>query len=428
MQLSRFNVVKTEGETTWVYNTRSTAFVKIDTHTWNTVLTAPDPEVQTILQAEGILTDDVEAEWLTYKYQYYSNALRSRRLFVSIAPTMRCNFACAYCFEGTNKVFPTMNEEVEAALVKFLILNSKNGVTINWFGGEPLLAWERILSICRQLEERNVEFRSSIVTNGSLLTPDKLPQFTAIHPTFIQISMDGVGPTHDARRSFKNGKPSFDIIMGNIDHLLSETDIPLVIQVAVDHTNETAFDELLEELNHRYPEFVKTRRIQIGCNHVQDRTRFDKNKICYTHADLFHEQMASLHTRENNARTPRLPGMSLPCMYRSANTYAIDSAGYIYRCIEHLGDPTRHVGSLKEGKISLTALAQTTFAEDPFEDEACRRCNVLPICGGGCPLDRIAAKRGEGGSPCSYYKKYLPELLPALYERHYVKRKKKEAL
>ncbi len=427
MVQSRFNVVKTEGEVTWVYNTLTSAFVKLDALTWTAVQAGDEPEVEAALRREGILVDNTEDEWLTYKFQYYAHAFRRRGLYLSIAPTMQCNFACPYCFEGENKHFPAMNDKVEAALVKYLEVNGRNGLSINWFGGEPLLAWKRILSICRQLDERGVEFRSSMVTNGSLLTPDKLPELGALHLTFVQISMDGLAATHDRRRCFKNGAPSFSLIMRNIGSFLCETDVPLVVQVAVDHTNPTAFDDLLAEFTRLYPDEMRTNRLQVGCNHVQDRTAFDKAGVCFTPQDLFGEQVISLRSGENNARTPRLPGIALPCMFRSTGHFAIDSAGYLYRCLEHLGDPRHSVGNLVEGKLSRAAMARTTFAEDPFDDPQCRQCNVLPICGGGCPLDRLAARRG-GGCPCSFYKEYLPDLLPELYRRHYQHRKKKLTL
>ena len=28
-------------------------------------------------------------------------------------------------------------------------------------------------------------------------------------------------------------------------------------------------------------------------------------------------------------------------------------------------------------------------ASDPFDDEQCKECILLPVCGGGCPYERI---------------------------------------
>ena len=46
----------------------------------------------------------------------------------------------------------------------------------------------------------------------------------------------------------------------------------------------------------------------------------------------------------------------------------------------------------------------------------CRQCKVLPICGGGCPIDRKKGENKGQKSYCSIYKKYIEEMLPLIYE------------
>lgn len=53
---------------------------------------------------------------------------------------------------------------------------------------------------------------------------------------------------------------------------------------------------------------------------------------------------------------------------------------------------------------------------DPFDDAECRQCKVLPICGGGCPIDRKKGENKGQKSYCSIYKKYIEEMLPLIYE------------
>jgi radical SAM protein with 4Fe4S-binding SPASM domain len=141
--------------------------------------------------------------------------------------------------------------------------------------------------------------------------------------------------------------------------------------------------------------------------------------LCYTHQDILEENIKSLQTGENNAKTPHLPGLSMPCMYRTVSSMAIDSTGNIYRCLEHLGDPHNKIGNLLEGKISFSKLVETTLGDDPFEDNDCTHCHVFPVCGGGCPLDRLNKKEGKLNSCCSLHKEGLADLLPYLYERQY---------
>ncbi|MDE6536870.1 MAG: SPASM domain-containing protein [Muribaculaceae bacterium] len=91
--------------------------------------------------------------------------------------------------------------------------------------------------------------------------------------------------------------------------------------------------------------------------------------------------------------------------------------GYIYKCLEHLGNSAEHVGSLKDDYISLQSLSNAAFKADAFSDEECLNCPVFPICGGGCPLDRIRRNNGEDRVICSRYKEGLAKMLPVIYEK-----------
>jgi uncharacterized protein len=334
---------------------------------------------------------------------------------------MKCNFACFYCFEEGNKNFSLMDESIENALVTIIEKNKKKSLSINWFGGEPLLGFDKMISICKKLIDKEIKFTSSIVTNGSLLTMEKIEQLDLLNLSFIQITLDGLAEVHDKRRCFKNGKPSFDKILYNIENLLGKTSIPLVIQVTVDHSNESAYEDILSFFQQKYPNYLKEKRIKIGCNYVLDRTNFEEKAQCYTHQDILKEKIESLQRGDRNAKTPYLPGLSMPCMYRSISSMTIDSQGNIYRCLEHLGNPSCKIGDLHVGKISLSKIVEMTFGEDPFEDKECTHCNVFPVCGGGCPLDRINKKEEKTYNHCSFYKENLADLLPYLYENQYNK-------
>lgn len=420
MKLSKYNIIKSDGISTWIFNTFTKAFVKLPAVAYQKIGEEETSDLKKELFKQGILTDESD-EISPYKYKYYAHAFDSRLFHLCIAPTMKCNFSCFYCFEEGNKNLPAMSDEVENALVRYIEKNKENRISINWFGGEPLLAFDKIVSICDKLNHKNIDYVSSLVTNGSLLTKSKIARLDLLHLSHIQISLDGPAPIHNRRRCFKNGTPSFDTILSNIDHFIHTTSIPLHIQVAIDKTNASAYHEMLRLFNQNYPGLVD-KRIRIGCNFVQDRTTFDKRGVCFTNDDIFDKQVESLKNGEKNDLTPSLPDLSLPCMYRCKNSFAIDPAGDIYKCLEYLGDPQFKVGNLLEGKISYKKVAQATFAESPFEDDACLNCPVLPICGGGCPIDRIKHQNDLNNNYCSIHKTKLADLLPIFYTYSYSSR------
>ena len=425
MKVSKFNVINTSNSCTFVYNTLTTGFIKIDTDQWCSVLeniknknVVTEDRVYTILQSAGILIDDDYNELNVYKYKYYSSMFQSSSLILSIAPTMKCNFNCFYCFEDGKKNMGLMSDEIESKLIKFISLHRQQDIHITWFGGEPLLGFEKIYSICSQLRKLKIKFTSDIITNGSLLNESIIQRLDILNLKYIQISLDGIAETHDKRRAFSNGAPSFNLIIENIKKLVSLTDIPLSIKVTMDRTNQTSLNDITDYFNNNFSEYLKRGQIAISHNYVRDRTDFDKLGNCFTYENLLEQDRKALRDKENALIYPEFPDLAMPCMYRCKNSLAIDSKGHIYKCLEHLGLPYNKVGSLSTGTLSLEKLSETMFMHNPFDSEECNNCNVFPICGGGCPIDRNR-NWGKNKKYCSMYKKNLSELLPEFYAYKY---------
>lgn len=416
MRKSHYNIVKSIGKNTWIYNTLTGSFIKWKTDSWKSLgLIGTDfPEE---LISSGIIVEDIENELLTYQLKYYRAAFDNRHLHLDIAPTMKCNFACHYCFEEGNKNQPVMDNEVEQKLVAFIEANRSKEILINWFGGEPLLGFDKIISISEKLDKLNIKYKASIVTNGSLLTKEKSEKMNQLHVNRVQVTLDGIGDIHDQRRFFKNGKPSFETIITNIRNFLHLCNAQLMIQVTIDNTNITAYTDVNNYFAENFREEIETKRILVGKNYVQDRTGFDNQSACFSSKDKLDDKINGI--KHHNEKDMGLPGLALPCMYRQLSSFSIDSEGNIYHCLEHLGMPDNKIGSIKEGKILLSKLASTILGDNPFEDKKCINCNVFPICGGGCPIDRLKKKRGEGINYCSSYKYILGELLPYIYKYKY---------
>ena len=313
-----------------------------------------------------------------------------------------------------------MSEDIEKRLIKFISLHKFQDIHITWFGGEPLLGFERIHSICTHLKRAGINFSSDIITNGSLLTSSVIEHLDVLNLQYIQITLDGIAETHDKRRIFKNGAPSFDLIINNIKELLAKTDIPLSIKVNMDHTNPTALNDIAAFFNKNFSEYLQKDKIVISHNYVRNRTDFDKTGKCFTHEDLLRYDQEALKHQKTALIHPELPSIALPCMFRCKSSLAIDSQGNIYKCLEHLGAPNNKVGDLKSGTMSLAKLSHAMFAQNPFHSAECLHCNILPICGGGCPIDR-EKYIGKDKRFCSIYKENLSELLPYFYTYKYSK-------
>lgn len=425
MKVSQFNIFHNYGNDVLIYNTYSSAFIKLSKNKWEKIIymiqnnhpiTDDCQKILDVLLKEEIIVPKSTNEIKLVEYHYYNKIFNERFLSLSIAPTMKCNFGCFYCFEEGNKNDGLMTDETVNKLVEYIANQNEKNINIHWFGGEPLLGFKQILNICRQLNKRNINYTSSIITNGSLLTPQKINLLGELNVQRIQISLDGIAKDHDCRRVFKNGSPSFQLIIKNLENLLQLTKIKVSIQVTVDHSNETAYKDVMEYMNTNFKHYIETKRMSIGHNYVQNRTDFYNDGLCFSPEQILWDEIKSITEKTGKTRVPSFPKLTFPCMFRRKESYAIDSQGNIYKCLEHLGNPKCKIGNLKDGYISKKKIIETSFIHLPFEDEECRKCAYLPICGGGCPIDRIKYKEGKISNCCSIHKVKLEKLLPYLYK------------
>lgn len=419
MEISKYNIVYSDKNKVLVFNTLTSAFVKFAPSDWQFIINNEFNKVENIiidqLHDMGILSENVENQILQYKYRFYKNAFETKTPFLYIAPTMNCNFDCFYCFEQGNKRQGLMSEKTARNIIQFLKKQDKKTVRIVWFGGEPMLGFNRIIYICQQLQKSGITYTSSMITNGSLFTEANTKLLSLLNLKFIQFSMDGIGEIHDKRRYFIGGRPSFSIIIQNLKRILTKTEIPVIIQITMDHHNPNAYEATKEFCYKEFSEYINNGKLQIGFNNVQNRTGFDTTGSCFTAEELISKEINRIKTQNNNCI--KIPSLSNPCMYRASWYYAIDPEGNLYKCIEQLGNPLDRIGSLDEDFLSLKGLGLSAFEEDAFNNRECNECSVFPICGGGCPLDRIKRARGESREVCSMYKDGISRMLPFIYEK-----------
>jgi hypothetical protein len=411
MEFSKYNIyAKRDGKVS-IFNTFTSALVQLDNDIFNGLFTIENnSDIIKQLIDMGIIINERKEEIQKYKYIQYSKMFRNNRIVLYICPTMNCNFSCSYCFEAGNKRKINMTEDVEDAIIRFLVKNKEKKISIIWFGGEPLLNIRTIENITKKLEMEHVNYSSSMITNGSLLNSHAIDILKKISIEFIQISMDGTKTIHDSRRYFHSGKGSFNIIISGIKRLLSETSIPITIQVAIDKTNFQEYEKLLVFFNQEFPSQMKKKRIQLNYNIVKDRTNFDTQGSCMNHQDYFDYLMRIDELKINNKRNLFLPDIASPCMYNSVGTYAITPDGEIFKCIEHVGNKNKSIGNIIKESISLERLSSCFFTANHLENSECIDCPVLPVCGGGCPLDR-EIDQGVNKVACSFYKTHIDNIL-----------------
>ncbi len=126
-------------------------------------------------------------------------ALRSpsHPVLAHVVVTRRCNLACTYCNEFDDFSQPVATDE----LLHRIDLLAKLGTTIiTLTGGEPLLHPE-LEAVIRRVRDRGI--LAVLVTNGYLLTVDRIQRLNRAGLDRMQISVDNVQPDATSKKSLK---------------------------------------------------------------------------------------------------------------------------------------------------------------------------------------------------------------------------------
>lgn len=134
-----------------------------------------------------------------------------------LALTERCNMACTYCFQQTlyPDDQPRMSMELLRETMRWFIDQAEGDhVTVQYFGGEPLMEWPLIVEAHGMLEAAQADgtiagFRQTITTNGTLVTPERA-RWMVERDFDLTFSFDGPPEQNDSQRVFKNGRGTYD--------------------------------------------------------------------------------------------------------------------------------------------------------------------------------------------------------------------------
>jgi MoaA/NifB/PqqE/SkfB family radical SAM enzyme len=129
----------------------------------------------------------------------FARAMYSRHhpILAHIVPIRRCNLACAYCNE-----FDAVSAPVPLAeMLRRVDLLADLGTTIITIsGGEPTLHPD-LDEIIRRIRRRGAI--ATLITNGYLLTADRIRRLNRAGLDYLQISIDNVTPDETSKKSLK---------------------------------------------------------------------------------------------------------------------------------------------------------------------------------------------------------------------------------
>jgi MoaA/NifB/PqqE/SkfB family radical SAM enzyme len=118
-------------------------------------------------------------------------------ILAHIIPMRRCNLACTYCNEYDDVSAPVPTEEMYRRLDKLADLGT-TAIIIS--GGEPLMHPE-IEKLISRIRQRGM--LACMITNGYLLTRDKIKALNRAGLEYMQISIDNIQPDEVSKKSLK---------------------------------------------------------------------------------------------------------------------------------------------------------------------------------------------------------------------------------
>jgi uncharacterized protein len=340
------------------------------------------PSEREFLERHHFLVADEEDERrLLFERNRLANA-RGDRVELTLMLHEECNFRCTYCFEDfkNQKMDATRIEELAAFVDERL--PDRGALSVHFYGGEPLLAWDSLVAAVETFERlagaKQGQFSFYVTTNGSLLTRERARYLAGHGAAHVKITLDGPRDVHDARRPRKGGHSSFDAVLAGVRAALAE--LPVLLRINVDAANIDRLGELLDVLEaeggpHR-------QRLRLDLNPV-----FDKDTGRLREGADHARITVLLHDALDRGFAVYIPPLlrTRYCKFNSANSYLVDTAGELYLCSAL---PEFRVGKLRSGSVDLLAPERTAAVHARFREmkDVCVDCRLLPLCGGGCTM------------------------------------------
>ena len=155
-----------------------------------------------------------------------------------------CNLRCRHCYVGYEREGGGLDEAEWADVFEQCL--ALGALTFGNVGKEPTLCWDKSVSLLRWLAERRrsvSRLRFGLVPNAIQLDERKAADLAALSPDYLDISLDGVGETHDAIR----GKGSYRRTTRNIAALPPELRDKVCISFTANEWNADSLPALVRE-------------------------------------------------------------------------------------------------------------------------------------------------------------------------------------
>lgn len=332
--------------------------------------------------------------------------------------TERCNMSCDYCFQQTlyPESQPRMSEEtLRETLSWFLGQANQCAVTIQYFGGEPMLEWRHLVASHEMLEEARSQgviegYRESMTTNGTVMTRERA-RWLIDREFEVRFSFDGPPEVNDLHRVMRNGTGSSERALRGLRNWVDEGGETAILM--------TATPENLRSLPGHVKWFLEQDDLQlaqIGINSPQPNaegwetggpelaeTIFEIWQECNKRGIKFHGPGTQIPQYINSGRPQQRSCADSAWMTDGPGQWPVYVAadGRRSLCLVHHNDK----------RIAFDAASEKTRAREwhfshgvPLD---CDSCPALTVCGGPCVLERLLWGDNLASQKCGFMRTML---------------------
>lgn len=325
------------------------------------------------------------------------------RLAVTIQPTANCQLSCGYCGQVHQKrnVDPTLSRQMTDRIIGNLTRHGYRRLSVRWYGAEPLMAYSEILSMSARLPahcaQDGVAYQARMITNGMSFKPAVFLGLQEQGVGHYQITLDGLGETHDVMRITKEGHKSFDIIFGNI---VAVTALPqymastctITFRVNVNRRSAATVPRLID---HLAGFGLGARRVSLDFTPVVNWGGNGAGATGLTRGAFAEAEIEWMLYAIKKGFTFRrvVPARrNGPCTVVEKDAEVYDVQGNVFPCYEYPYTPAYAGAQYRIGHLDTiavqrneAALPKKWMADVQTDIAPCRACNLFPVCGGCCP-------------------------------------------
>ena len=338
-----------------------------------------------------------------------------------------CNMNCRYCLQ--HGIAEQVKKEINPRIYNFIKdVAEDRQITLQFFGGEPLIFWPNIIEITEKITEMNLNIKWNLMTNGKAINQE-IVDWANKYNVWFCVSWDGpnVLETRGYNAFADDDKKKLLLSIKNlgISAVLSSKAYPLEIT--------EAFQKIADEYNtiHGYMPYLNVDDIfDTGITPKDlldiDVTRLSKeieeivgtfievkklggpipNKdyARFRYIEKMYNSIMPYYTNEQAKEN--VINRDICCCGNGYTTYNLGIDGTLYHC---------HNCTIPCGNIDNApqTILKNVMSFDKTKENmiACRECIALPYCHGGC---KIVPKNIREESYCPLRREIAASLLNSI--------------